>query len=259
MNETDATQLSNQEGTEASPVQEEDSRETTTSAPSPIPTPEELAAITANIKNSFNFDVTIKPTTFNFKTTKDENKVETKRDSLELPIPYPSIQGIIDILEGSDKSPEGIKQLELLMDAVESKVTQVARSLISDDVTLNATNFPYEKLSWLAISTMPKAERSGGGIAKEIWDDFGTDYIKVMVEATGKTITKVTAASKHLINKFAAIKTQTEVVEFLVSQLAVYTESSPRADEFAGCLEFLLEKADKLINTTPEELLENLM
>ena len=246
------------EAEQATPVTEvteesvADSRETQTVAPAVIPTKEELEAICTDIKQNFNFDVDVKPTIFRFKTTKDANGVEVKRDPLELPIPYPSIQGVINIME------KGGKGLELLMDAVQAVVTQQARSLITEDWNINATNLPVDKLSWEFIANMPKAERSGGGIPKEVWEDFGKDYIKVMPEATGKTIEQVTQASKLLVNKLAAVKTNIPVLELLVEQLTIYISNTPRADEFSACVEFLVDKADKLINVKPEELLANL-
>ena len=228
-----------------------DAREPTIVTPSVIPTAEELTAICAGIKETMNFDVDVKPTTFRFKTTKDGD-VEVKRDALELPIPYPSMNGLLAIIEG------GGKGLELLLDAIESVITQQARSLISDDWDINATNVPTDKLSWEFIANMPKAERSGGGIAKEVWEDFGTDYIKTMPEVTGKSTEQITNASKLLVTKFANCKTNMPVLGLLVEQLALYLEHSTRAEEFSSGVAFLVDKADKLMNTSPEELLANL-
>jgi len=234
-----------------------DSRETQTFSPAIIPNKEELALICADIKKNFNFDVDVRPTLFRFKTAKDDNGIEVKRDAMELPIPFPSVSGVVSILENG-ATEEGKKALELLMDAVEGIVIQQARSLISDDWDLNATNLPVDKLSWEFIANMPKAERSGGGIAKEVWEDFGKDYIKTMPEVTGKKIEQVTQASKLLVGKFAACKTNKPVLNLLLEQLTIYISSSKRADEFAACVEFLVDKADKLLNVTPEELLANL-
>ena len=228
-----------------------DPRDTSTSEPAFVPNKEELETICSDIKANFNFNVAVKPVIFRFKTSK-VGDVETKREPLELPIPYPTVQGIIDILEA------GGKGLELLLDSVESVITQTARTLISDDISLNAVNLPVEKLSWEFLANMPKAERSGGGIAKEVWEDFATDYIKTMPEVTGKTPEQITRAAKLLQGKLAAVKTNIPVLELLVEQLTLYVGNSKRADEFTGCVEFLVDKADKLINTTPEELLANL-
>lgn len=246
--DTDAPETEGVEGT--------DSRETQTFSPAVIPSKEELALICADIKTNMNFDVDVKPVIFRFKTSKDGD-VEIKRDALELPIPFPSVAGVISIIENG-QTEDGKKALELLMDAVESIITTQARSLISDNWDLNATNLPVDKLSWQFIANMPKAERSGGGIAKEVWEDFGKDYIKTMPEVTGKTIEQVTQASKLLVGKLAAVKTAIPVLKLLVDQMTIYISSSKRADEFAPCIEFLVDKADKLINTTPEELLANL-
>ena len=60
----------------------------------------------------------------------------------------------------------------------------------------NAATFPIDKLSWDFISNMPKAQRSGGGIAKEVWEEFGKDYISVMPDVTGKKVEQVTKAAK---------------------------------------------------------------
>ena len=235
-----------------------DAREPTVVSPAIIPSKEELAEICANIKANFDFSVDVKPTIFRFKTSKDANGVEVKRDALELPVPYPSVAGIVEILEKAG-TEAGKKQLELLMDAVESIITTQARSLISDDWDINATNLPVDKLSWEFIANMPKPERMGGGIAKEVWEDFGKDYILTMPEITGKTVDQVTQASKLLVNKMSVVKTNLPVLALLVDQLTVYISHSKRAEEFAGCVEFLVDKANKLINVKPEELLENLL
>lgn len=232
--------------------EEQDPRETTTSEATPVPTAEELKAICADVKSKLDFNVAVKPVIFRFKTTKNENGVEYKRDPLELPIPVPTVQGIIDILEA------GGTQLQLLMDSVENVVTQTARSFISDDEELNAINFPYDKLTWEAIANMPKPERSGGGIAKEVWEDFAADYLVVMPEVTGKSQEQVANAAKILLNKFASVKTNMPVLQFMVNQLTMYVEASSRADEFTACVEFLVDKADKLLNAKPEDLLANL-
>jgi len=237
---------------EVEDVEANDPRDTSTSEATPAPTQEELAGICADIKANYNSQVNVKPVVFRFKTSKDADGVELKRDALELPIPYPSVQGIVDILEA------GGKDLELLQDAVDSIITAQARIMITDDHGINAVNLDTSKLSWSAIANMPKAERSGGGIAKEVWEDFANDYIKTMPEVTGKGVEPITRAAKILQGKFASVKTNVEVINFLLTQIALYVENSKRVDEFTSCVEFLVDKADKLVNTTPEELLANL-
>lgn len=217
------------------------------------PTAEEMAELTKNIKANYDFSVDVKPVLFRFKKTVDKDtKIETVREPVELAVPFPSIEGIIAIIEA------GGKQLELLQDAVEGVITQVAREIISEDTNINAANFPVEKLSWEAIANMPKAQRRGGGIPKEVWDGFEQDYIEVMPGATGKSVDQVTNAAKILKNKLTQVKTNEPVLQLLVEQLAIYAEHSPNIEEYKECVEFLANKAEQFLNITEEELLANL-
>ena len=220
--------------------------------PANNPSPEEMASLKTKIKESYNFNVNVKEVLFHFKKQKDKDTgIESKRESLQLAIPYPSVEGIIAIMEA------GGKQLELLINAVEDVVTAQARSLINDDsaMALNATNFPVDKLSWEFISNIPKVTRRGGGISKETWDDFCADYIEVMPSVTGKTVEQVTNAAKILGNKMNQVKTNEPVLRLLMDQLAIYAENSPNIEDYQECVEFLQSKGDAFLNTSAEELL----
>lgn len=224
------------------------------------PTAEEMTAITANIKADYNFHVDVKPVDFNFKKRKDTNTgIETIRETVQLAVPYVSVQGLVAIIEGKHLE-EGAanKGLELLLEAMETVVNNAARDILSDgpeSLALTAATFPVDKLSWEFIANLPKAQRKGGGIPKETWDAFVLDYIAVMPIATGKTLEQVGAAAKILQNKFGTCKTNFDVLSLLVEQLAVYADASENAADFEDCLGFLLTKADTLLNVTQEELL----
>lgn len=217
------------------------------------PTSEEMVKLCENIKVNHDFKVDVKPVRFNFKrqTDKDTN-IETIREAVELAIAFPSVEGIIAILE------TGGKQLELLQDAVEGIITSVARDIIADDTGINAANFPVGKITWDAIANMPKAQRRGGGIPKEVWEGFAQDYVEVMPAVTSKTVEQVTNAAKILAGKLSAVRTNEPVLELLIEQLAIYTENSPNIEEYKECVEFLLNKAETFLNVSPEELLANL-
>ena len=246
--------------------QETNQAEETTLVETPVPTPkgptvipatnptsEEMVALCENIKINHNFKVDVKPTKFNFKKTKDKDTgVETVREAVTLAIAYPSIEGILAILEA------GGKQLELLVDAVESVITQTARDIIADDISLNASNFPIEKITWEAIANMPKAQRRGGGIPKEVWEEFAQDYCEVMPAASGRKLEQVANMSKILLNKLSNVKTNEAVLQLVIEQLSIYAENSPNFEEYAECVEFLLNKADLFLNLSDEELLANL-
>ena len=217
------------------------------------PSPEEMVALCENIRVNHDFKVDVKPVKFNFKKQKDKDTgIETIREAVELAIAFPSVEGIIAILEA------GGKQLELLQDAVEGVITGVARDIIAEDTGINASNFPIDKISWDSIANMPKAQRRGGGIPKEVWEGFAQDYTEVMPEATGKSVEQITNAAKILAAKLTAVRTNEPVLELLVEQLAIYADNSPNIEEYKECVEFLLNKAETFLNVSPEELLANL-
>lgn len=214
------------------------------------PSTEEMHAIASDIKANYDFEVNVKPVNFNFKKSKDkETGIETVRNTVQLAIPYPSVQGLINIIE------RGGKGLDLVMEAMETVVNSAARDLLYDDLTLNAANFPVEKVSWEHIANLPKAQRKGGGIPKETWEAFAQDYCEVMPEVTGKTPEQVANAAKILQNKFTAVKTNEAVLNLLVEQLAIYADASPNVAEYQDCIDFLVNKADTLLNVSQEELL----
>lgn len=251
MNEVTNIEQGNTESHEAEMTEQSVEQPTNPS----IPVTEDLMA---RVKEAVDFSVTVKPVSFFFKSTKDpETKVSTKRDTLELAIPYPSLEGIVHILENGG-TEEGKKSLELLQDAVEGVVTSHVRAMINDDVNINAETLPLDKVSWQYIANMPKAQRNGGGIPKEVWDDFAVDYIAVMPEAMGKTIEACTKAANLLKGKFAAVKGQKPIIEALTGFLAVYADSSENAEEYSACIEFLLNKSEQMMGLSDEDMLANL-
>lgn len=219
----------------------------------PNPSTEEMQEILQNITVNYDFNVVTKPVNFNFKKSKDKvTGIETIRNSVQLAIPYPSMEGIVAILEGGDKG------LELLVEAIEGVVNAAARDLLYDDITLSAATFPVDKISWDFISKLPKAQRRGGGIPKETWEGFGQDYVEVMPTKTGKTVEQIANAAKILVSKLTQVRTNEPVLQLLVEQLAVYAEASPNIEEYQDCVAFLLNKADTYLNVSEEELLANL-
>lgn len=240
--------------------------EGTATPTAPILTPEQIKEQEAakevrriEIKAKFNNLVDVSEKSFHFRKVtneiKDEatgavSKIVTKRPTVVIPVPVPSFEGVVDILEKGDQ-----KQLELLMEAVAGVVLEQAREYINDHEGVNEANFPYDILSWEKIANLPKAERRGGGISKEVWDDFEKDYIEVMPGVTGKTLEAVTMAAKVFKTKFAGATTNKPVLKLLQGQLAMYTSATTQGEQFAPCIEFLGDKLEKLINTDETNLL----
>lgn len=210
------------------------------------------------IKANYDSLVDLVETKFHFKkVVSKESGVEYKRPTIEVMIPRPSILGIINILE----KPDNEKELALLMDAVQDVIMSRARDLVAEDenyTTENMGSFPFKQLTWEAIANLPKAERRGGGISKELWEGFAADYVAVMPGVTGKAVEKVQKAADVFISKFAAVKTDKPVLKLLKDQLALYVNSTNNGDQFADCIEFLQNKANTLLQADSSKLLDNL-
>lgn len=200
------------------------------------------------VQANFDNTVDIKETKFHFK--KDD--LGNKRETVELKLPTPSVEGLVKILE------TGGKGLELLLSAAADIVAAQARSILNDNETMTASNFPMDQCSWEFIANMPEAEKRGRGIAKEVWEAFGKDYVAVMPAVTGKTAEQVGNAVKLFLNKFQAVKSNKPVIAKLKEQLAIYVSNSPNAEEYGDAVKFLSEKADTLLAADETALLANL-
>lgn len=220
--------------------------------PADNPTKEELSEIDSKVKEQMKVETVPTPTEFTFRKQKDDSGIETKRAPLTVPLPIPTINGVLAIIEG------GGKGLELLREAVTNIINAQARDLITQDESLNASNFPYEQLDWDFIANMPKATRKGGGIPKEIWEGFGKDYIEVMPDATSKSVEQVTTAAKLFTAKLQPVKTNKKVLAVLQDQLGIYAEATPNLEDYAECVEFLVGKISDLMETSENALLDAL-
>lgn len=217
------------------------------------PTKEEMDELRVSIKETFNFNVNVKDTTFKFKKSVDKaTGIETIRKPVDLAIPYVSVEGIMAILEA------GGKGLELLLDVVETTVATQAREVLYEDMSYTAATFPVDKLSWEFIANIPKVQRRGGGIPKETWEAFAVDYIAIMPDVTGKKVEMISNMAKILVNKLVAVRTSEAVLNLCVEQLAIYADNAPNIGDYVECVEFLLNKAETLLNVDPADLLSNL-
>jgi hypothetical protein len=210
------------------------------------------------IKAAFNNLVDVKDTSFFFRKVTNEvknpetgevSKVETKRPTVVLPVPVPSVEGIIAILEA------GGKGLDLLLEAAASVVYEQAREYVNEHEEVTADNFPYDKMAWEVIANLPKAERRGGGISKELWEDFAKDYVEIMPGITGKKKESVEMAAKVFTTKFAGATTNKPVLKLLQAQLALYANNTTQGETLLPCIEFLQQKVEKLLNTDETNLL----
>ena len=190
----------------------------------------------------------------NFRTvkSKDEegNLVETKRESIKLNIPVPSNEAIIALIEAgtAENATEAAKNnLQLVHDALFAVVFDVAQNLAKENTSLTSANFPFEELDWEKIANAPEAERKSRGISKEEWADFAEDYLSSMPAITGSDEERVKRAVATFLLKFAPVKSDKKSIIVLRDRLVVYAEQAPNAGNYLKVIEFLLKKADALL------------
>ena len=200
---------------------------------------------TNTVTANFNNKVDVKDFTFHFK----KDKLGNKRPSVELKLPIPSVEGIIDILQG------GGKELELLQDAIYDVIRSQAASIVSDDEKVTQATFPSASVLWNYIANMPKADRRSSSIDATVWEAFAKDYIEVMPGVTGKSVEAVTNATVVYLKKFAIVKTNKDVISKLKDQLALYLEHSKNVEQFQEILDLLISKADSYLSANDVELL----
>lgn len=187
--------------------------------------------------------VDMKEMKFRFK----KDKLGAQRPTVEIKAPVPSVEGIVAILE------KGGKGLELLLEVCFDTVRGAIASYVGDNENASQETIPFDKYTWEAIATAPRAERKS--IADEIWEAFAKDYIEVMPGVTGKSVEAVTNATAVYLKKFSIVKTDKVVLNKLKDQLALYMEHTKKGEEFAEILELLNGKLDAYLKANDVELL----
>jgi hypothetical protein len=191
------------------------------------------------------------PRSFKFHFKKDDLGV--KRPTIDLVLRVITLEGLIAALGDP-------KQAEYVLDVLSNEIYKAARSQVGDDTkpVNKQEELDDSKLTIEALANMPKAERTGGGISKELWEAFSKDYIATMPAVTGKTADQVSNAAKLMLAKFQPVKTQKKVLTFLKDQLNLWFTSTQNAEDFTECFEFLDEKAKTLLAADEASLLANL-
>ena len=190
-----------------------------------------------------------KETAFHFK--KDE--LGNKRPSVTIALPYLTLAGVAAIINSGDE-----KQHDLLLGALEDIIYVQAREQVNADANITSDTLDYSKLSWDFISKIPKAERRGAGIPKEIWEAFAADYLSIMPGLIGRDVEKVTNAATILTKRFQPVKTVKKVIAQLSDYLDVWFANTANADDLAEVYEFLKKKAEELLAADEAKLLENI-
>lgn len=186
---------------------------------------------------------------------KKDKELGTKRETVKLNIPVLTIDGLVDVLQTGDA-----KQIDLVLSAVNEIIIGQARSQVNDDENISQETLKVNELTWEWIANLPQAERRGGGIAKETWEEFVKDYATVMAATAGKTAEQLDKHSQILLKKFLPVKSNKQVLKAFQTFLAQYAAgaSQDSLEAFADCLEFLNRKIETLLQADESALLEAL-
>lgn len=201
--------------------------------------------------------VDTKEVTFTFRKVKDaDTGVVTKRENIIAKLDYPSIEGIVHILN------EGGKGLELLQSAVESTINDYVKQCLGDDPSITTDNIVAANYLWDVIANLPDTERRGRGIPKEVWEGFIENYIETMPSVIGKSVDVVKKQAAILGQKFQPLKNHEKKNDLLpkfVEMLTLYCNTNPEAEQYSQVIEFLLKKAEEFMNSDKSaDLAENL-
>jgi hypothetical protein len=195
---------------------------------------------------------------FGFRKIKDELGQESKRASLLLSYPVPSFDGLVNAM--TQEGDAGIKVQEYVLGLIVDQINAGVRAQIDDEDEWKKAGeqLDFSKLDVNFLANQPSSDRRGGGIAKEVWDSFGKDYLEVMVPATGKDAEKVGKAAQLFVAKLQPVKSNKKVLAFLKDMLELYTVSTKEAEQFEDVIEFLGNKIKTFLMADDSDLLNNL-
>lgn len=194
------------------------------------------------------------PFKFNFKTKviKDENGNKIgegkKQPSIETSLPVLSAAGVITALQA------GGKEAEVLLAQVNSIFYQAARAQFDDaidnlpdsNMEISASVLDFDKLTLSYLANLPPSSRGSSALTEDEWNFFYSDYLQVMVAATGKEEKRILNQIEHF-KRPQRVKVNGKVLEVLVDQLSIYVSKSAALEDTATCAERLMTKFSRWI------------
>lgn len=194
--------------------------------------------------------VTQKETTFWFRKDK---VTDVKRPDVKINVPFLTEDGLVEALMDE-------KQRALVLEAVNDIIKKAASEQVNDDTKPVNTQeeLDLSKLTLEFIANLPPAARKGGGISKEIWEEFAKDYIAIMPSVTGRELEKVQLAATIMTKRLQPVKYQKKLLTFVAEQLDLWFTNTKNKEEFMEVYEFLSEKAKEFLEADESKLLDNL-
>lgn len=191
---------------------------------------------------------------FNFKRriVRDENgnkiSESKKQPSLVVGLPVLSSEGIIAALMA------GGKEAEVIVSSVNDIFYQAARAQFDDAIEnfsdpeqeVSASVLDFDKLNLTYLANLPPSTRGASAITEDEWNFFFSDYLAVMVAATGKEEKRIQNQIEHF-KKPQRVKVNAKVLEVLVDQLSIYITKTAALEDTGTCAERMLSKFNKWI------------
>lgn len=202
----------------------------------------------------------LKPTEFKFTFKKQTDALGDKRAPVTLEVPVPTFNGLVSFLQVD--GPAGDKNRALIMELVEGVLKEHTRlQVVDSEKPVNKqTELDLTKLDLQFIANLPASERKGSSIAAEVWEEFGKDYLSVMVTATGRPADKVGNAVAVFLKKMLPAKNNKDALGKLKVLLEQYFTTTPeeKAEEFQEIFEFLNKRIETYLASNDEALLVDL-
>lgn len=201
-----------------------------------------------------------KPTEFKFTFKKQTDALGEKRAPVTLEVPVPTFNGLVQFLQVEGQIGE--KNRALFMELMEGVIKEHTRLQVVDtEKPVNKqADLDISKLDLQFIANLPASERKGSSIAAEVWEEFGKDYLAVMVTATGRPADKVGNAVAVFLKKMLPAKNNKDALGKLKVLLEQYftTTSEEKAEEFQEIFEFLTKRIEAYLSSNDEALLADL-
>ena len=168
---------------------------------------------------------------------KDANKEEglpepIKRQAVVIAVPSLTKDEVLEILMSDDTINS--KAQDLIVEQVNAVLAAEVRSQIDDLPTyeeVDISKIDFTKVNFVALANTPRATRSGGGISEESWDDFGTDFVTVIVPVKGITEEQAKKVVTLLTKRLKDVSKQEVVLDKLAEYLDIWFANTSAASQ----------------------------
>ncbi len=195
---------------------------------------------------------------FSFKkqTVVDDLGKEVKRPPIMVTVPVTTFDGLLEAFDNP-------KVRQFVLDLVEESIKDQVRAQLSDEEkpVMRQSELDLAKLSLVAIAELPKSERTGGGIPKELWTDWEADYTSTMLEVRKddpKAADRIGRAVKLFTGRFNGCRGDKPVIKFLLEQLGIWATNSQNVEDFADIFNYLDTRGTDLMTKDSASILANL-